>query len=279
MQDNKIKSFDDLNEHYSKGAEALKRMAAATQPMSMSGINFAFFGITSSGKSTMVNQFLGEQVADTGAGETTTQIQRYDGSGFSLYDIPGRNDEVSYFSMEYIAFWKGLTALIVLITATAKEMTSVFRLLDAINVKYNIVVNKFDQHQEDERDTLKTQIHAEIRQLGLRGVENVWFVSSKFPQMFNDWLQMVHSLTGRPHTSNNRTTMNAIETKYDASFSSQHRESSAISRRVQDQFALKLCELRSMGFADENKNKRRLTKYNGDLAATFDSLRHSTRRK
>ncbi|CAF4527495.1 unnamed protein product [Rotaria sp. Silwood2] len=151
-------------------------MAAATQPMPMTGANFAFFGITSSGKSTMLNQFLGKQVAATGAGDTTTQVQRYDGNGFSLYDIPGKNDEVSYFTMEYVAFWKGLTARLVLITATVKEMTSVCRVLDAINLTYDIVVSKFDQHQEDERDQLKAQIHAEIKQLELKGVENVWFL-------------------------------------------------------------------------------------------------------
>ncbi|CAF3245873.1 unnamed protein product [Rotaria sp. Silwood2] len=275
IRDNNISSFDDLDEHYSKGAEALKRMAAATQPMQMTGVNFALFGITSSGKSTMLNQFLGKQVAATGAGETTTQVQRYDGNGFSLYDIPGKNDEISYFTMEYVAFWKALTARLVLITATVKEMTSVFRLLDAINLKYDIVVNKFDQHQEDERDVLKAQIHAEIKQIGLMGVENVWFISSKFPQMFDDWLQMVHSLTERPHKSNNMTRRNQIETKSNTSFFPQHRARSATSNLVQDQFAAQLQQLQSMGFDDENKNRRLLTKHNGDISSTINSLLNS----
>ncbi|CAF4149973.1 unnamed protein product [Rotaria sordida] len=218
-----------------RSAEALKRMAATTQPLPMTATNFAFFGITSCGKSTMLNQFLGKPVAATGAGETTTQIQRYDGSGFSLYDIPGKNDEISYFTMEYVAFWKGLTARLILIMATIKEMTSVFRLLDAINLTYDIVVNKFDQHEEDERDQLKVQIREEINQFGLKGVENIWFVSSKHPQMFDDWLQMVHSLTGRPHKFNNMTRMNTIENNSRTSFFSESQTSTTVSTLAQDQ--------------------------------------------
>jgi len=99
----------------------------------------------------MINKLIGFDLAETGAGETTKEIQPYDGQGYRLFDIPGRNDDISYFSMEYIAFWKGLTGRLVLITATIKEMTKVFRLLDAINLRYDIIVNKFDLVPIEER--------------------------------------------------------------------------------------------------------------------------------
>jgi len=62
------------------------------------------FGLTSTGKSTMINKLIGFDLA-----ETTQEIETYDGRGYRLFDIPGRNDDISYFSMKYIAFWKGFT--------------------------------------------------------------------------------------------------------------------------------------------------------------------------
>jgi hypothetical protein len=53
------------------------------------------------------------KVAKTGAGETTKEITPYEGRGYRLFDIPNRNDELSYFSMEYVAFWKGLTGRLI----------------------------------------------------------------------------------------------------------------------------------------------------------------------
>jgi len=77
-----------------------------TQPFQLGGRAFGFFGVTSTGKSTMINKLIGFDLAETGAGETTQEIQPYDGQGYRLFDIPGRNDDISYFSMEYIAFGK-----------------------------------------------------------------------------------------------------------------------------------------------------------------------------
>ncbi|CAF4874655.1 unnamed protein product [Rotaria socialis] len=159
----------------------------------MQGRNIGFFGLTSTGKSTIINKLLDREVAKTGAGETTTKIEPYDGKGYTLYDIPGRNDDTTYFSMEYVAFWKGLTARVVLLTTSMKEMTKVFHLLDAINLKYDIVVNKFDLIKQDERENFKAQIKQEINQCGLKGVNNVWFVSSQNPRQFPDWITMCHS--------------------------------------------------------------------------------------
>jgi GTP-binding protein EngB required for normal cell division len=146
----------------------------------------------------MINKLIGYDLAETGAGETTTEIQPYDGPGYRLFDIPGRNDDISYFSMEYIAFWKGLTGRLILITATIKEMTKVFRLLDAINLRYDIVVNKFDSVPVEERQTFKEKLNQQIRECNLQGVDHVWYVSALNPQQFPHWLVMVDSLTSQP---------------------------------------------------------------------------------
>lgn len=194
----RITSFDDLQQVDKQASEALITLASNTRPLQLTGLTHGFFGLTSTGKSTMINRLIGHELAETGAGETTKEIQPYEGQGFRLYDIPGRNDDLSYFSMEYIAFWKGLTRRLVLITATIKEMTKVFRLLDALELSFDIVVNKFDLVPFEEREQLKKQIHREIQQANLQGVEHVWFVSAQNPQQFPHWLAMVDTLTSHP---------------------------------------------------------------------------------
>ena len=194
----RITSFEDLQEIDKRASETLITLASNTQPFQLRGLTHGFFGLTSTGKSTMINRLIGFDLAETGAGETTREIQPYDGQGFRLFDIPGRNDDLSYFSMEYIAFWKGLTRRLVLITATIKEMSKVFRLLDALHLSYDIVLNKFDLVPFEEREQLKKQIDREIRQANLQGVEHVWFVSAQNPNQFPHWLVMVDTLTSTP---------------------------------------------------------------------------------
>jgi small GTP-binding protein len=163
--------------------------------MPLEGSNVGLFGLTSTGKSTMLNALLGQKVADTGVGETTTKITPYKGTRFTLWDVPGRNDEVSYLSMKYISFFKGLSRRLILIQATVRENSSMIKLLDEVGLRYDIVFNKFDKVEEDEQNEIKKQIRSEVEKLGLRGVNKIYFVSAKNPQMFDDWLLMVDNLT------------------------------------------------------------------------------------
>ncbi len=194
MKDEQIDSFEDLEKFDKKSAEALIKLALQTEPLQMKGKNFGFFGLTSTGKSTIINKLIGEDVADVGAYETTKDIQPYNGQGYRLYDIPGRNDDLSYFNMKYIAFWKALTSRIVVITVTIKEMTTVFRLLDAINLRYDIIVNKFDLVKEEEREKFKHQIKQQIIDCKLKGVNRIWFISAENPNQFPDWNNMIDYL-------------------------------------------------------------------------------------
>jgi GTP-binding protein EngB required for normal cell division len=195
LERQRITSFDDLKRVDQQAAEALVNLASTTAPLNLGGRAFGFFGLTSTGKSTMINKLLGFDVAATGAGETTTEIAPYEGPGYRLYDIPGRNDDISYFSMDYVAFWKALTGRLVLITTTVKEMSKVFRLLDAINLRYDIVVNKFDLVPVEERQKFKQQVDRQIHECGLQGVDHVWYVSAQNPGQFPHWMVMVDSLT------------------------------------------------------------------------------------
>ena len=100
----------------------------------------------------MINRLIGFDFAEAGAEETIKEIQRDEDQVYRLLVIPDRNDDLSYLSMEYIAFWKGLTWPWVLITATLKEMSQVFRLLDPLQLSDNIVVDKFDLVPFEERE-------------------------------------------------------------------------------------------------------------------------------
>jgi predicted GTPase len=96
LQKKEIKTFEQLEENDKEAKKALIELAQSTRAVKMAGINIALFGLTSTGKSTMLNSLLGKKVAETGVGETTTEITPYAGESFTLWDIPGRNAELSY---------------------------------------------------------------------------------------------------------------------------------------------------------------------------------------
>ncbi|CAF3943419.1 unnamed protein product [Rotaria sp. Silwood1] len=195
MRAKKIDSFKALTKHDKKAAKLLIELARLTEAVTLEGINIGTFGLTSTGKSTLLNSLLGEKKTETGAGETTSQVTAYSSKQFTLWDAPGRNDETVYMTMEYISFFKGLTRRLILIQSSIKENSSMMKLLDEIDLSYDIVMNKFDLVDEDERQKLQNQIQREIETLELKRVNKVFFVSAKHPTMFPDWDVMIDYLT------------------------------------------------------------------------------------
>ncbi|CAF0860771.1 unnamed protein product [Adineta steineri] len=194
LKNKRIKNFEDLAARDQESKIALVTLAKEAEAAPLVGLNIGFFGLTSTGKSTMLNSMFGKKVAETGYGETTTKITKYAGNKFILWDVPGRNDEVSYFTLEYISFFKGLKHRLVLIQATVKDMSSMMKLLDEINLDYDIVVNKFDMVPTGEQETFKNKIKNEIKDIGLKGGRNVYFISAENIESF-DWLTMINHLT------------------------------------------------------------------------------------
>lgn len=169
--------------------------ARQTPVRALQGKHIGVFGLTSTGKSTLVNSLLGKQVAATGAGETTTEMTPYSGLGYTIWDAPGRNDLVTYENDQCMSLIKALTHRLILIQSSAKENRDLMRLMDDLGLDYDIVVNKFDNVDEDEQDDFRFQIQREIGSLNLRRVQNVFFISAKHPNKFRDWLTMVDYLT------------------------------------------------------------------------------------
>ena len=188
-----IKTFEELAQQDKEAAAHLIKLAKQTVPMRMNGKVICVIGNTSTGKSTIINRFLNAEVAKTGYGETTTEVTSYQGTGFTLIDFPGRNDEISYFSMEYISVFKGSSKILIVIQTTVGENSSLMKLLDAIGVNYDIVFNKFDLVPDDEKENVKKQILSQIRSLGIQRVKKLYLVSAKIPRMFPDWLQLVNN--------------------------------------------------------------------------------------
>ena len=169
--------------------------ARRVRTLSLHGNNIGVFGLTSRGKSTLVNSLLNKTVAEVGAGETTKEIKAYPGLGYTIWDVPGQNDMVTYEQDDYMSLIKGLTHRLILIQSTVKENVKLMRLLDDLNLRYDIVVNKFDQVDADEQDGFQRQINREVSSSNLQCCRRVYFVSAKFPNQFGDWLRMVHALT------------------------------------------------------------------------------------
>ncbi|CAF2808446.1 unnamed protein product [Rotaria sp. Silwood2] len=170
----KIDSFEVLTEQDKEMKKIFIELARLTQPMPMEGCNIGLFGLTSTGKSTMLNAIIGQKLAETGVGETTRNIVSYQSPNFTLWDVPGRNDEMTYMTMEYISFFKGLSKRLILIEATVKENSSMMKLFDELELRYAIVFNKFDKVDDDEQQQIQQQIGHEIKILDNHILEIIW---------------------------------------------------------------------------------------------------------
>ena len=190
-----MNTFEKLSQYDVKRKEALSHLAINAETKKMIGKNIGIFGLTSTGKSTIVNSLLGQHVAATGAGETTTEMTPYHGKGFTLWDAPGRNDEMSYTNVKFLSFIKGLTQRLIVIQSTVTENVDLMRLLDRMGLSYYILVNKLDLVDEDEQKQFQQKIQSEMRSSSLKCIQHVFFLSGKHPQMFPDWVQLVNKLT------------------------------------------------------------------------------------
>jgi GTP-binding protein EngB required for normal cell division len=192
-----LDEFDELDSDNQAiiSIKKLHQLARKVPSFHLSGRHIALFGINSTGKSSTINALMGSNATAAGLGESTAQFTAYEGLNYCLYDLPGQNDDVSYFTKEYISLIKGVSHRLVLITATVKQMKKLINLFEALDLHYDIAVNKFDLINFEERPAFRAQIEQEVQIPQWKNLDHVWFISAQHPDQFPDWLQMVHHLT------------------------------------------------------------------------------------
>jgi len=118
--------------------------------------HYLFIGNTSTGKSTLLNSLLKDlgyqgELAKTGRGETTMSYTNYPlSSSLTLWDFPGKNDEMSYFNTDYLAILKAVNTCYVLYEKTIKENIELLQFLQQTGCTYKMVLNKIDEWENDE---------------------------------------------------------------------------------------------------------------------------------
>ena len=192
------KAEDDQEQGAEVGATQLKKifkLAKKIPPRELNGINIALFGINGVGKSSLVNAFTNSSAAPVGPTHSTTSITGYQGSNYTIFDLPGLNDDVSYLDKEYIALLKGASHRVVVVTATVKQMKKLINLFEHLELSYDIVVNKFDLIEVDGRAEFQAKIHEEVQLPEWKHLNRLWFISAAQPGHFPDWLPLIHRLT------------------------------------------------------------------------------------
>ena len=144
-------------------------------------------------------------MAETGEAETTIEPASYlsnMGAGFTLWDMPGKNDDLSYFSLQYFGFWKGLTHRVIIIQHDLKEMTTVLQLMEAITLSYTVVVNRrtLEDDSCEKKRLFVDQLQRELKELNPQHAnKRVYCIHAKKTERYeDDWLSLMTLLIGPP---------------------------------------------------------------------------------
>lgn len=173
-----------------KGFQVLLGIAAKLEPCNLASYpsscrHVAFFGSTSVGKSTLINTILEEKVAKTGKGETTVSVAPYPAkfAPFVLWDFPGKNDEVSYFSTETLSLAKAMELCCVLFVATVKDCTAYIQLLESMGKDFVCVLTQCDDDEWNDKEIehVKSQTVEFVGKM--KGYKGFYAISAKNPTL------------------------------------------------------------------------------------------------
>jgi GTP-binding protein EngB required for normal cell division len=202
-----IKSLDQLEGRDKKLFDDLVELFRRVPAAPLDKFNFlvgsrhiGFFGNTSVGKSTLINSCLtlGDVKCATGRGETTKEACPHQSpSQLSVYwDLPGSNDELSYLkSTLNMSLLKRLDVVFVTVAYTIKEMSDIIKLLERLNIKYHIIVNKFDEVEPQEIVSFTNSIKNEINGMNLNNNQGLHFISGKNASI-GDWIEFQRAVVG-----------------------------------------------------------------------------------
>ena len=191
----KITSLSQLVDKERQTFEAVVSICQQEPAMRLEGNNVGFFGIVSTGKSSLINTLAGEDVAETGIGETTLKYEYYQRIGITYWDCPGKHDNLNYLTADYISLIKGLSQRVIVVDITLKHITGLIRLLQRLGLSFVLVINKYDvidAASATDKAKFEATIAKEIAEF-CPSVP-VYRVSSKQPGLFA-WDEFVEAIT------------------------------------------------------------------------------------
>ena len=191
----KITSLSQLEERDKQTFDAVVEICKQEPALLLQGNNVGFFGIVSTGKSSLINTLTGEKLAPTGIGETTLRYTPYQRTGITYWDCPGKHDNLNYLTADYISLIKGLRQRVIVVDITLKHITGLIRLLQRLSLAFILVINKYDviaaADAADKAD-FEATMAKEIAEY-CPGVP-VYRVSSRQPGLFA-WDEFVEAIT------------------------------------------------------------------------------------
>jgi len=106
----------------------------------------AFLGLTSVGKSSLINGVLEKKIAPTGKGMTTKKIKPYpaDNAALVLWDFPGKCDKFSYFNANILGLFQAMDLCCVLYLASVNECLECIEVLHSMKKEFVCVLTKSD---------------------------------------------------------------------------------------------------------------------------------------
>lgn len=199
QNDLKALEINSLDELEAKDRERLDRiiaLARVLEPLPLRGVNIGLLGNTSVGKSSIINSSVGREICETGMGQVTMEPRPYNmpNSELVFWDLPGKNDDISYLRAPYISCMKSMAFIGVVITATVSEVSSLIKMLQTLGIPYHIIVNKIDQARNAEQlARFRAQVDREVAGLGncFRGV---FYVSAEDVRL-GDWARLMDRIT------------------------------------------------------------------------------------
>jgi len=138
---------------YARFVENIKKIPPQEKTLKPS---VAVMGVAGVGKSSLVNALVGADVADVGATETTTDIEKVHGFGDNdtaeFWDVPGTTDLVSYSNLKHILQIKTMHLIIIVYIDRANTTVNLEKMVKACDTPYIIVRNKVDEEGIPEKE-------------------------------------------------------------------------------------------------------------------------------
>lgn len=206
VQENEIRNPDDYKEQCEKSFGTLCALATnipATNVLQYRDlVCVAFYGQTSTGKSSLINLIMGQKVAEVGPGETTMNITPYIAphGRLCLYDYPGNNDEISYYSGDILSLAKSMDLSCVLFTSTIKTNLKYCRLLTSMKCSFVALLTQTDNPKWTEESIGKVKQQTNDLLKDFQGYKGCFAVSSEGNGLLHDTPQFMVFLTHLHHT-------------------------------------------------------------------------------